>query len=163
QRQDRRYGERRAASLPVNTKTPKAKQCSDRAHNPPQSGGFSGGHRLVAGTPRRGRWSALAHNSLVHRCSTVPAVENVTPPGTLVRSSPARMQTGRPATDDLDSSIVKDTETTMVRVMVGYSDSARGMRLRLRFDDRELVVDERLSSVRMSSTGGHSANLALSG
>src|SRR5262245_56407718 len=78
-------------------------------------------------------------------------------------SSPARMQTGRPATDDLDSSIVTDTETTMVRVMVGYSDSARGMRLRLRFDDRELVVDERLSSVRMSSTGGHSANLALSG
>ena len=62
-------------------------------------------------------------------------------------SSPATMLTGRPATDDLDSSIVTDTETTMVPVMVGYLDSARGMRLRLRFDDRELVVDERPSSV----------------
>ena len=62
-------------------------------------------------------------------------------------SSPTRMLTGRPATDDLDSSIGTDTETTMVPVMVGYSDSARGMRLRLRFDDRELVVDERASSV----------------
>jgi hypothetical protein len=57
------------------------------------------------------------------------------------------MLTGRPATDDLDSSIATDTETTMVPVMVGDSDSARGMRLRLRFDDRELVVDERPSSV----------------
>src|SRR5262245_61512404 len=57
-------------------------------------------------------------------------------------SSPARMPTGRPATGDLDSSIGTDTETTMVPVMVGYSDSARRMRLRLRFDDRELVVDE---------------------
>ena len=62
-------------------------------------------------------------------------------------SSPAKMLTGRPATDHLDSSIGTDTETTMVPVMVGYSDSARGMRLRLRFDDRELVVDERPSSV----------------
>jgi len=35
----------------------------------------------------------------------------------------------------------------MVPDMVGYSDSARGMRLRLRFDDRELVVEERSSSV----------------
>jgi hypothetical protein len=35
----------------------------------------------------------------------------------------------------------------MVPVIVGYSDSARGMRLRLRFDDRELVVDERPSSI----------------
>jgi hypothetical protein len=57
------------------------------------------------------------------------------------------MLTGHPATDDPDSSIGTDTETTMVPVMVGYSDSARGMRLRLRFDDRELVVDERPSSV----------------
>jgi len=57
------------------------------------------------------------------------------------------MLTGRPAAEDLDSSIVTDTETTMVPVMLGYSDSARGMRLRLRFDDRELVVDERPSSV----------------
>jgi hypothetical protein len=57
------------------------------------------------------------------------------------------MSTSRPATDDLDSSIGTDTETTMVPVMVGYSDSACGMRLRLRFDDRELVVDERPSSV----------------
>ena len=62
-------------------------------------------------------------------------------------SSAAKMLTGRPATDHLDSSIGTDTETTMVPVMVGYLDSARGMRLRLRFDDRELVVDERPSSV----------------
>jgi pSer/pThr/pTyr-binding forkhead associated (FHA) protein len=59
----------------------------------------------------------------------------------------AGMLTGRPAPDDLDSSIGTDTETIMVPVMVGYSDSARGVRLRLRFDDRELVVDERASSV----------------
>ena len=50
-------------------------------------------------------------------------------------SSSARIQTGRPATDDLDSFIGTDTETTMVPVMVGYLDSAHGMRLRLRFDD----------------------------
>ena len=62
-------------------------------------------------------------------------------------SRPARMLTGRPATDDLDSSTGTDTETTMVPVIVGYSDSARGMRLRLRFDDRELVLDERPSSI----------------
>ena len=62
-------------------------------------------------------------------------------------SRPARELTGRPATDDLDSSMGTDTETTMVPVIVGYSDSARGMRLRLRFDDRELVVDERPSSI----------------
>ena len=62
-------------------------------------------------------------------------------------SRPASMLTGRPATGDLDSSMGTDTETTMVPVIVGYSDSARGMRLRLRFDDRELVVDERPSSV----------------
>ena len=36
-------------------------------------------------------------------------------------SSPARIQTDRPATDDLDSSIGTDTETTLVPVMVGYS------------------------------------------
>jgi hypothetical protein len=57
------------------------------------------------------------------------------------------MLTGRAATDDLDNSVGRDTETTMVPVMVGHSDSARGMRLRLWFDDRELVVDERPSSV----------------
>jgi len=57
------------------------------------------------------------------------------------------MLTGRPAIDDLDSSIGTHTETTMVPVMVGYSDSAHGMRLRLRCDERELVVDERTSSV----------------
>lgn len=62
-------------------------------------------------------------------------------------SSPARMLTGRLATDDRDSSIGTDTETTMVPVIVGYSDSARGVRLRLRFDDRELVVDERTSNI----------------
>jgi hypothetical protein len=62
-------------------------------------------------------------------------------------SSAARILTGRPATDDLDGSIGTDAGTTMVPVLVGYSDSARGMRLRLRFDERELVVDERASSV----------------
>jgi adenylate cyclase len=61
--------------------------------------------------------------------------------------SPARLRTGRPATDDLDSSMGTDTETTMVPGIVGYSDSARDMRLRLRFDDRELVVDGRPSSI----------------
>ena len=59
----------------------------------------------------------------------------------------AGMLTGRPAPDDLDSSIGTDTETTMVPVIVGYSDSARGMRLRLRSDNRELVVDEHPSSI----------------
>ena len=62
-------------------------------------------------------------------------------------SSAARMLTGRPATDHLDGSIDTDTETTMVPVIVGYSDSARGMRLRLRSDNRELVVDEHPSSI----------------
>jgi adenylate cyclase len=62
-------------------------------------------------------------------------------------SNAARMLTGHPATDDLDSSLGTDTETTMVPVIVGYSDSARDMRLRLRFEDRELVVDERPSSI----------------
>jgi hypothetical protein len=57
------------------------------------------------------------------------------------------MLTGRPATDHLNSSMGTDTETTMVPVIAGYSDSARGMRLRLRFGDRELVVDERASSI----------------
>ena len=64
-------------------------------------------------------------------------------------SNPGRMLTGRPATDDLDGSMRTDTETTMVPVIVDYSDSARGMRLRLRFDDRELVVDERPSNITM--------------
>ena len=62
-------------------------------------------------------------------------------------SRAVRMLTGRPATGDLDGSIGTDAETTMVPVMVGFSDSARGMRLRLRFDERELLVDERVSSV----------------
>jgi hypothetical protein len=44
-------------------------------------------------------------------------------------------------------SIGTDAETTMVPEMVGHLDSARGMRLRLRFDERELVVDRRASSV----------------
>ena len=68
-------------------------------------------------------------------------------------SSPARTLTGRPTTDDLDSAIGTDTETTMIPEMVGYSDSARGMRLRLRFDDRELLVDERPSSVTIGRAG----------
>ncbi|MBV9724263.1 MAG: FHA domain-containing protein [Gammaproteobacteria bacterium] len=62
-------------------------------------------------------------------------------------STPAPMLTDRPVSDDLDTSVATDTETTMVPVIVGYSDSARGMRLRLRFDDRELVVDERRSGI----------------
>jgi len=62
-------------------------------------------------------------------------------------SSPARMLTGRPATDDLDSPIGTHIETAVVPVIRGYSDSARAVRLRLRFDDRELVVDERPSSI----------------
>jgi adenylate cyclase len=62
-------------------------------------------------------------------------------------SKAARMLTGHPANDDLDRSMGTDTETTMVPVIVGYSDSARDMRLRLRFEDRELVVDERPSSI----------------
>jgi FHA domain. len=57
------------------------------------------------------------------------------------------MRTGRPATDDLDSSTRTDTETTLVSVVVGYSDSLRDMRLRLRFDGRELVVDQRSSGI----------------
>jgi hypothetical protein len=57
------------------------------------------------------------------------------------------MLTGRPATEYLDSSLGTDTETTMVPVIGGYSDSVRDMRLRLRFDDRELVVDQRASSI----------------
>jgi pSer/pThr/pTyr-binding forkhead associated (FHA) protein len=64
-------------------------------------------------------------------------------------SSPARSLTGRPATDDLDSSIATDTETTMVPVIVADTDSAPSRRLRLRFDDRDLVVDERSASIRI--------------
>jgi adenylate cyclase len=62
-------------------------------------------------------------------------------------SNAARMLTSHPATDDLDSSMGTDTETTMVPVIGGYSDSVRDMRLRLRFDDRELLVDQRASSL----------------
>jgi adenylate cyclase len=62
-------------------------------------------------------------------------------------SSPARIRTDRPASNDLDGSTRTSTETTMVPVIVGYSDSARDMRLRLRFDDCELVVDERPASI----------------
>ena len=62
-------------------------------------------------------------------------------------SRPPRMLTGCPATDHLDSSNGTDPGTTMVPVIAGYSDSARGMRLRLRLGDRELVVDERASSI----------------
>jgi adenylate cyclase len=62
-------------------------------------------------------------------------------------SSAARMLMSRQATDDLDSSVGTEADTTKALLMVGYSDSARGMRLRLRFDERELVVEERPSSV----------------
>jgi adenylate cyclase len=61
--------------------------------------------------------------------------------------NPAGMRTGRRATDDLHGSTRTNTETTMVSVIAGYSDSVRDMRLRLRFDDRELVVDPRASSI----------------
>jgi adenylate cyclase len=61
--------------------------------------------------------------------------------------NPAGMRTGRPATDDLHASTRTNTETTMVSVIAGYSDSVRDMRLRLRFDDRELVVDQHASSI----------------
>ena len=63
------------------------------------------------------------------------------------------MLTGHPATDHLHSCMRTDTETTMVPVIVGFSDSARGMRLRLRFDDRELVVDERPSNITIGRAG----------
>ena len=56
-------------------------------------------------------------------------------------SNPAKMLTGRPATDDRDCPMGTHTETDIVPGIVGYSDSARGMRLCLRFDDRELLVD----------------------
>ena len=65
------------------------------------------------------------------------------------------MLTGRPAIDDLDGSIGTHTETTVVSVMVGCSDSAYGMRLRLRCDERELVVDERTSSVTIEIGRAH--------
>ena len=58
---------------------------------------------------------------------------------------PVRMLTPPPVTDG--SSIGMDTETTLVPVIAGYSESARRMRLRLRFDDQELVVDERPSGI----------------
>ena len=41
----------------------------------------------------------------------------------------------------------EDTETTIVPVIAGDWHPARGMRLRLRFDDRELLVDERHLSI----------------
>ena len=77
----------------------------------------------------------------------VVAGENVTLPRRLLMFNPAGIRTGRPVPDDLDSSKLTDTETTMVSVIVGYSDSVRDMRLRLRFDDRELVVDNRASGI----------------
>jgi hypothetical protein len=40
-----------------------------------------------------------------------------------------------------------DTGTTMVPMIVDYADAVAGMRLRLRFGDRELVVDQRPSSI----------------
>ena len=61
--------------------------------------------------------------------------------------NPAGMRAGRPATGDLHSSTRTNPETTMVSVIAGYSDSVRDMRLRLQFDDRELVVDQRTSSI----------------
>jgi hypothetical protein len=77
----------------------------------------------------------------------VLAAENVTPNKEVIMSSPATMLTGHRATDDLRGSTRADSETTTVPEMVGHSDSAHGVRLRLRFDNRELVVEERASSV----------------
>ncbi len=50
---------------------------------------------------------------------------------------------GPPGSEDR----VPDSETTMVPVILGYSDSPSSLRLRLRFDDRELIVDERALSI----------------
>ncbi len=58
-------------------------------------------------------------------------------------SKPAKTLMGRPASEDR----VPDSETTMVPVILGYSDSPSSLRLRLRFDDRELIVDERALSI----------------
>jgi adenylate cyclase len=60
---------------------------------------------------------------------------------------PARILRSRPATDHLHSSVAMDTGTTMVPMIVGYADSVAGMRLRLRFGDRELVVDQCPTSI----------------
>src|SRR5438445_13616699 len=62
-------------------------------------------------------------------------------------SMPPRMLTGRPATADRDSSMGTQTQTGIAPGIAGYSDSARGMRLRLRFDDRDLLVDEHHASI----------------
>ncbi len=59
------------------------------------------------------------------------------------------MLTGRPATDDRDSPVGTQTETGVVPGIAGYSDAARGMRLRLRFDDRELLMDAHHASISL--------------
>ncbi len=61
--------------------------------------------------------------------------------------NPARMRTGSPVTNDPSSSTRTDTETTVVPAIVGYSDSTRDLRLRLRFGDRELVADRHPTTI----------------
>jgi hypothetical protein len=68
-------------------------------------------------------------------------------------SRPARMLTGRPATDDLDSSMGTDTETTMLPVIVGYSNSARGCSAFCTSSSFNLAASSLVCSVRASSDG----------
>jgi len=48
-----------------------------------------------------------------------------------------------------------DTETTLLLGLAGDSPPTRCMRLRLRFDDRELLVDERQSSITIGRAEGN--------
>lgn len=57
------------------------------------------------------------------------------------------MSTPPGATDHLNSYTRTDTESTVGSMTVDYSDSVRDMRLRLRFDDRELVVHKGASHI----------------
>jgi hypothetical protein len=54
-----------------------------------------------------------------------------------------------PATDDRDSPEGTQTETGVVPGIAGYSNAARAIRLRLRFDDRELLVDVHHASITL--------------
>jgi hypothetical protein len=63
-------------------------------------------------------------------------------------SKAAKMLTGRPATDDRECPMGTQTETGIVPG-IAESDSAHGMRLRLRFDNRELLVDAHRASITL--------------
>jgi hypothetical protein len=54
-----------------------------------------------------------------------------------------------PATDDRDGPEGTQSETGVVPAIAGYSDAARGIRLRLRFDDRELLLDVHHASITL--------------